>query len=169
MVEKRMAGLGLLLFVDFLISVVMLATDKNLQTDFGSVAPYYLHWYGVLAMAIVDLLAALTLLSFAAVPMLRGRAPSFQRVAVVGGLVWSVLAMLAMVGIVETYQQVGFPSANAFATYLFGVTPYPDALSYIPWLYDLLLVAYLLTAVVGVWAVWRGRSAPASSASSSTA
>jgi transposase InsO family protein len=75
-----------------------------------------------------------------------------------GGLAWSIFAILAMVGIVTSYSQVGFPNMNQFAQYLFGVTPYPGALSYVPWLYDVLLAAYVLTVLAGIVALLRVRS-----------
>jgi hypothetical protein len=154
--------LGLLLLVDLGLSVVMLATDKNLQTNFGASSPYYAHWYGVLVMGLVDLVAALAVFAWA-MPMGRNRMPTMVRHnGLTGVLVWSVLAILAMVGIVEAYMQVGFTSASQFAHYLFGTTPYPGALSYIPWLYDLLLGMYVLTAIVAAAAVWRARSVRAS-------
>jgi hypothetical protein len=167
MVEKRLAAFGGLLLLDFVISVVMLVTDKNLQTDFGASSPYYLHWYGVLAMGILDLLLGLVLLTFSATSSLARRWPKLRRLAVLGSTAWSVLAIIAMVGIVETYPQVGFANANQFAMYLFGTTAYPGALSYIPWLYDLLLAAYVLTAILGVVSLLRRR--PASTSSSASA
>jgi hypothetical protein len=149
--------LGLVLLVDFLLCVVMLVTDKNLQTDFGGKPAYYAHWYGVLAMALVDLVGALVVLA-ASVPSVRGRMPSFLgRNTATVALGWSVLAILAMVGIVESYSEVGFSTANQFAQYLFGVTAYPGVLSYIPWLYDLLLVLYVVTAAVAGVAFWQSR------------
>jgi len=152
---------GLLLLADFAIAVVMLATDKNLQTDFGGSSPYYSHWYGVLGIAVVTLLGGLVVLSLASPRMMARMArmprnrPSMLLFAALG---WSVLVVLAMVGIVESYSQVGFPSANEFAKYLFGTSAYPGALSYVPWLYDLLLGMFALTAVVAALAAWRARS-----------
>ncbi len=69
-----------------------------------------------------------------------------------------MLAIVAMVGIVESWQAVGFSSMSEFEKYLFGTSAYPFVLSYIPWLYDLLLVAYVLTAIVGIVAVMGMRS-----------
>jgi hypothetical protein len=157
MSERRVSAFGVLLLVDFLITLVMLVTDKNLQTDFGGHPQYYLHWYGALAMGVLDLLAGLTVLAYAAVPFLQRMSTTARKVVVTGALAWTIVAILAMVGIVETYQQVGFQNASQFAQYLFGVTAYPKVLSYIPWLYDLLLIFYLLTAVVGVLAVMQVR------------
>jgi hypothetical protein len=151
--------LGLVLLVDLVVSVVMLQTDKNLQTDFGGHPAYYAHWYGVLAMALLDLVTALAVLAWA-MPGARARMPGIlQRHGLTLVLVWPVLAILAMVGVVESYSMVRFSSANQFSTYLFGTTAYPGALSYIPWLYDLLLAMYFVTAVVAAAAVWHARAA----------
>jgi hypothetical protein len=149
---------GLLLLVDFAVAVVMLATDKNLQTDFGGSSPYYSHWYGVLGIAVVTLLGGLVVLSLASPRMTAGLPRSRPSMFLFGALGWSVLVVLAMVGIVETYSQVGFPSANEFAKYLFGTSAYPGTLSYIPWLYDAMLGLFALTAVVAAVAAWRARS-----------
>jgi hypothetical protein len=156
----RLAALvGLLLLVDFVVALVMLATDKNLQTDFGGAPAYYSHWYGVVAIAVVTLLAALAVLSLAS-PSMSARMPRSRPAMVLfAALGWSVLVVLAMVGIVETYSQVGFPSAGEFAKYLFGTSAYPGALSYIPWLYDLMLVLFVLTALAAAGAGWKARSA----------
>jgi len=81
---------------------------------------------------------------------------------VIGALTWTVIAILAMVGIVTSYAQVGFGTMSQFAQYLFGVTPYGHgALSYIPWLYDLLLTMYIVTALVGLAALRQLRRTPA--------
>jgi hypothetical protein len=155
--EMRAMLLGLLLLADFLVIVVMLVTDKNLQTDFGAASPYYVHWYGVLAMGIVDLLAAFAVFgNFSSYGMRTMSQVNRKRVSI-AALGWSVLAILALLGILATYQQVGFSSIGDFAHYLFGVTAYPGVSSYIPWLYDLLLVLYLLTAAVAVLVVVRAR------------
>lgn len=164
MTERRVAAFALLLLVDMVLSIVMLVTDKNLQTDFGAQSPYYLHWYGVLGMTVLDLLLGLALLVYATMPMVQKMSASARRGVVIGGLAWTVIAIIAMLGIVATYSQVGFSNAGQFAQYLFGVTPYSGVMSYLPWLYDLLLVAYLVTAIVGALAVRGTHSAPAVSA-----
>ncbi|MCI4320871.1 MAG: hypothetical protein L3K18_06435 [Thermoplasmata archaeon] len=153
---------GLLLLVDFVVAVVMLATDKNLQTNFGASSPYYVHWYGVLGIAVVTLIGGLAVLSSAS-PSMAARMPRVRpSMMLFAALGWSVLVVLAMVGIVESYSQVGFPSANEFGKYLFGTSAYPGALSYIPWLYDAMLALFVLTAIVAAAAAWRARKmAPA--------
>jgi hypothetical protein len=127
---------SLAFLVAAILSFVMLATDKNLQTDFGTVSSgYFVHWYVVLATAIADLAGAALLL------VLR------SRTAVKLGVVGSALLTLMLVGVIATYSQVGFASATAFAQYLFGVTYFGGDIRY---LYDLLLATYVGTFVIGV-------------------
>jgi hypothetical protein len=166
MSDRRFAAFGLLLLVDMVLATVMLVTDKNLQTNFGAQSPYYLHWYGVLAMAVIDLVVGGVVLAAAFPSVQRRMSPTVRRRGAMAALLWTVLAILASVGIVSAYQQVGFGSMSQFAQYLFGVTPYPDALSYIPGLYDALLVTYVLTAVAGALAVGR-RTSPTPNAATS--
>jgi hypothetical protein len=119
-----------------ILSFVMLATDKNLQTDFGTVSSgYFVHWYAVLAMGIVDLIGVALLL------ILR------SRTAVKLGVVGSGLLTLANVAVIATYSQVGFASASDFANYLFGVTYYGGDIRY---LYDVLLATYIGTFFLGI-------------------
>jgi hypothetical protein len=158
----RLAAFGALLVLDFVIAAVMLVTDKNLQTDFGAQSAYYSHWYGVLAMGVIDLLVGAVLLSSSTLPALKRMSASAQRRGVIAALLWTVLALVVSLGIVASYMQVGFSSASQFAQYLFGVTPYPGALSYIPGLYDALIALYVVTAIVGALATVRGHhGAPA--------
>jgi hypothetical protein len=153
MVEKRTLAFGVLFLVDLVLSIVMLATDKNLQTDFGSVSPYYSHWYGVLAMALVDLVVGAVLVA-AAFPVLGTRlSPPVQRAGTAVALLWAIIAIGAMVGVVTAYSQVGFSTESQFEQYLFNPTPFHGALSYLPWLYDALLAAYVVTAIVGIVAL----------------
>jgi hypothetical protein len=156
--EKWLDLLAVLFIVDFLVAVVMLVTDKNLQTDFGFQPRYYAHWYGVLAIGVLDLFAAISVLAVGSMGARGGRGASLRKYVVYGGLAWPILAILAMVGIVSAYSQVGFGSMSQFAQYLFGVTPYPGTLSYIPWLYDLMLVLFLVTAAVALRAVLQVRT-----------
>jgi hypothetical protein len=118
------------------LSFVMLATDRNLQTDFGTISSgYFVHWYVVLASAIADLAGAVVLL------VLR------SRTAVKLGVVGSALLTLMFVGVIATYAQVGFASPSDFAQYLFGITYFGGDLRY---LYDVLLATYLGTFLAGV-------------------
>jgi hypothetical protein len=131
--------------VAFLVSVVMLMTDTNLRTNFGSMSSgYYAHWYAVLVMAIVDLVGAALLI------VVRSR--TIVKLGVVG----SGLISLALVADVFTYSQVGFSSASSFANYLFGVTYYGGDIRY---LYDLLLAVYIVTFLTGIVLLLVSRSA----------
>jgi hypothetical protein len=128
-------GYSVLFFLAFALSVVMLFTDKNLQTDFGAVKQgYFLHWYVVLGTAIADLIGAIGLVVVA------------SRTAVKAGIAGSGLMILIFLGDIATYSLVGFASATAFADYLFGVT-YPGG--DIRYLYDVLLAVYIVTFIVG--------------------
>lgn len=117
-----------------ILAIIMLVTDTNLQTNFGTAPKYFVHWYGVLGMAVADLIAVALLLAWR------------TRAAVVLGVVGSSLLSLAMVAVVATYQQVGFASAGDFANYLFGVTYFGGDVRY---LYDALLGVDVATAVGG--------------------
>jgi len=101
---------------------------------------------------------ALAVLSLAS-PMMTMRMPKARPSMVLfAALGWSVIVILAMVGIVESYSQVGFSSASEFSKYLFGTSAYPGALSYIPWLYDAMLGLFVLTAIVAAAAAFTARS-----------
>jgi hypothetical protein len=162
--NRRVALFGVVLLVELVLVVVMLVTDKNLQTDFGTQSPYYYHWYGVLAMGVVDLLLALGLLGTSSMRASKSMSPAAQRRLVMSALAWTVIAIVAMVGIVATYSQVGFSTPGQFAQYLFGVTPYAGAQSYLPWLYDLMLALYVVATAVGALAM---RQVPSAATSSS--
>ncbi len=140
---------GGLFLLAAVVSFVMLVTDKNLQTDFGTVTSgYYLHWYAVLAMGVADVAGAGLLFAFR------------TRLMVKIGLVGSGLLALANLGVIATYAQVGFSSATSFADYLFGVTYYGGDIRY---LYDLLLAVYLgtfATGAVGLFATRHSQTAP---------
>lgn len=143
-----------LLIVGVAVAVVMLITDKNLQTNFQSVTPYYIHWYGLLALAVVTLLVAALLLLVARRTSRSGSVGRRDRTLVWAGFAWAVLSVIGVVGILASYQQVGFSLAD-WAKYLFGVTAYPGTVpgSYIPWLYDVLLGAFVAAMIAGAIAV----------------
>lgn len=131
-------ALGLIFILAFLVALTILFTDKNLQTDFGIQHPYFIHWYGMLTIAIVSLIAG-------AVLLVQGR-----RSLGLAGTIGSSLLALFLIADLATYSQVGFKSVSQFATYLFGVMKYPGSLSYIPGLYDLLFALFVIGAIVGV-------------------
>lgn len=138
------------------LSVLMLATDKNLQTDFGTVSSgYFVHWYVILATAIADIVGAGLLLA------LRSRR------AVLLGVIGSGALIAVLLGAILTYSQVGFSSAGDFANYLFGITYYGGDIRY---LYDALLGTYVVTFVTGIvgLAVTRGARAPAEAGESNS-
>jgi hypothetical protein len=153
-----------LLLLDFVLVLVMLATDKNLQTDFGATSAYYLHWYAGLALGILTLIAALFVLLTAGRSTSDGKPTNVGRWAVMGGTVWAWLAVIGLVAVVATFKQVGFSSANQFAHYLFGFSAYPGALSYVPWLYDLVFALYAVSAIIGSLALYQVQTATRSAA-----
>lgn len=134
--SKTVYAVGILLLIDFAITLVILFTDKNLQTDFGIVKPYFIHWYGLLITGIVDIIGAGIIF---ARPTGRN-----STIAAVGTL----LLALFLIADIVTYSMVGFSSASSFATYLFGFTKFKGSLSYIPGLYDILFVFYVITSGV---------------------
>ena len=132
-------------FVAAGLSVLMLFTDKNLQTDFGTVSSgYFDQWYLILATALADVIGGALLL------VLRSRR------AVLMGVVGSGLLAGLLLGGIFTYQQVGFASASQMANYLFGITYYGGDIRY---LYDVLLATYLATFLGGAVGLLATRSA----------
>lgn len=131
-----------LIYVAFAITMVILFTDKNLQTNFGLVSSgYFLHWYGLLVTAIVDVVGASILIV--------KRTGFLSKVGVVGS---GLLALFLVLDIL-TYNMVGggyFTSPSQFATYLFGFSKYQGTLNYIPGLFTGLFIVYLIAVVVGV-------------------
>ncbi len=136
---------GFLFALAAIVSVVMLLTDSNLRTDFGTVTSgYYLHWYVILITAVADAVGAVGLWVVG------------SRRAVQVGVVASALLILILVGDIFTYSSVGFATAGDFANYLFGITYYGGNIRY---LYDLLLGVYVVTfgSGLGLLAVRRPR------------
>ncbi len=129
---------GIVFILAFLTAIVVLFTDKNLQTDFGSQPPYFIHWYGMLVISLVSMITGIVLI-----------VSRKRDLGIAGTLVSTVLALF-LIGDVATYSQVGFNSASQFATYLFGVTRYPNSHPYIPGLYDLLLILFIVATILGV-------------------
>ncbi len=135
-VNKAIYAVGILLLADFAITMVILFTDKNLQTDFGIVKPYFIHWYGLLITGIVDIIGAGIIF---ARPTGRN-----STIAAVG----TALLAVFLVADIATYSLVGFTSASSFATYLFGFSKFKGSLPYIPGLYDILFAFYIITSGV---------------------
>lgn len=134
--KKIIFVVGILLLIDFIITMVILVTDHNLQTDFGTTKPYFIHWYGLLITGIIDLVGAAVIFA--------KPTPQNSTIAAVG----SLLLAIFLVADVATYSLVGFSSASSFATYLFGFSKYPGSLPYIPGLYDVLFALYVITSAV---------------------
>lgn len=141
------AYLALPFLLAFALSVVMLLTDSNLRTNFGTITSgYYSHWYVVLVTAIVDLIVVGTLVAFR------------SRTAFKGGVVVSGLMVVLLLADILAYSQVGFSSATDFANYLFGITYYGGNVRY---LYDALLGVYIATLVGGLVTLVATRRTPA--------
>lgn len=119
----------------FIVTVVILFTDKNLQTDFGSVKPYFVHWYGMLVIALIEIVASILLFTMG------------SRKLYLASLIGSLLLALFLVADIFTYSMVGFSSPQQFATYLFGVTNYEGNVMYIPGLYDVLFALLVVTSI----------------------
>ncbi|OWP57355.1 MAG: hypothetical protein B2I17_01590 [Thermoplasmatales archaeon B_DKE] len=134
------AYLAVLFLIQFIITMVILFTDQNLQTDFGTVPKYFIHWYGLLVTGVVDIIAFIVLLAV-------------RKRSIVGvGVGWGVFVAAFQVADIATYStlNIGF-SAGSFAQYLFGVTKFSGALPYIPGLYDLLFALYIVAIGVGLF------------------
>jgi hypothetical protein len=128
------------------LSVLMLISDKNLQTNFGSLSSgYYSQWYLVLITAVADVVGAGLLLALR------------SRLAVKLGVVGSGALIAVLLGGILTYQQVGFATAGDFATYLFGITYYGGDIRY---LFDALLATYIGTFLFGIVGLVRTRDVP---------
>ncbi|MGI0054722.1 MAG: hypothetical protein ACREB9_02870 [Thermoplasmata archaeon] len=132
-----------LFFLAFGLSVLMLLTDTNLRTDFGSMSSgYYAHWYVILVIAIVDVIGGVLLVVVG------------SRIAIKAGVVGAGLIALIFVGDILTYGQVGFSSASAFASYLLGWTYSGGNIRY---LYDVLLAVYIVAFISGTVALAKTR------------
>lgn len=133
---------GLLLVVAFITAIVILFTDHNLQTDFGTVPKYFYHWYGMLVIAIVSLIGGIIIVM--------KHDSLFGKIGIAG----SAIIAIFLVADIATYStlNLGF-TASQFATYLFGFSHYAGAESYIPGLYDILFIEFILAAIVGVIAL----------------
>lgn len=133
--------------VCLVVTAVILFTDKNLQTDFGTVSPYFIHWYGLLVTAVIDVIAIVVLFA-------KGSRRTLQ-VSSVG----SILLAIFLVADIFLYSMVGFSSYSQFATYLFGFSKYPGSMNYIPGLYDILLALYVVTFIVSLISARRKQKA----------
>jgi hypothetical protein len=145
---------GAAFLLAFVLSVVMLITDKNLRTNFGTISSgYYFHWYVVAATAVADIVGAALL-------FLR---PS--RMGLKIGVIGSGLLAVIFLGDILTYSLVGFSSASAFANYLFGISYFGGDIRY---LYDALLAVYIATFLWGIVSLVFSRSSASSASKSET-
>lgn len=134
---------AIIMYAAFLITVVILFTDMNLQTNFGLVTSgYFIHWYWLFVTAIIDVAGASLLIAFRT-----------RRLSMAGTAGTSVMAAFLVLD-VFTHSMVagGSFTLAGFADYLFGVSFYNGALSYIPGLYDILIAVYVIASIVGVFA-----------------
>jgi hypothetical protein len=139
--DRFSAYFSLLFLIQFVITIVILLTDQNLQTDFGTVPKYFIHWYGLLVTGLVDIVAFIVLLV------------ARKRSMVGVGVGWAVFMAIFQIADIATYGMLNVGlSASSFAQYLFGVTKFKGALPYIPGLYDLLFAIYVIAIAVGLYA-----------------
>ena len=134
------AYFSLVFLIQFVITLVILLTDQNLQTDFGTVPKYFIHWYGLLATGLVDIIAFIVLLAV-------------RKRSMVGvGVGWALFMAIFQIADIATYGMLNVGlSAGSFAQYLFGVTKFGGALPYIPGMYDLLFAIYIIAIGVGLF------------------
>jgi hypothetical protein len=130
---KDIRLIGVVFLVDFLLTMAILFSDRNLQTDFGITKPYFIHWYGLLITGLIALIGGIIIL----------KRPDHKIFTT--GAVGSILLALFLVSDIALYHEVGFSTPFQFAKYLFGVTKYPGSLTYIPGLYDALFALYIVT------------------------
>lgn len=135
---------ALVIYAAFVITVVILFTDKNLQTDFGLVSNgYFYHWYVLFATAPVDVAGATILIVFRT-----------KGLSIAGTAGTSILAAFLILD-VFSYETVGGGAMtfSGFANYLFGFGTYSGVQPYIPGLYDILIIVYVIASVVGAFAI----------------
>lgn len=136
------------IYLAFVITLVILFTDHNLMNDFGEdiymFAGYFLHWWGLLITAIIDVIGATILLLY------------HSRKLVKVGLIGASLLALFQVLDIFTYSMVGL-TASQFATYLFGFSRYNNAEPYIPGMYDVLFIVYILGSIMGAMVLLKSK------------
>ena len=147
--EGKIRILGFLFLIDFIVTMVILFTDKNLQNDFGiyTGSGYFIHWYGLLVTGILDIIGAILLFI------------KPEKLYLIFGTIWSVFMIGFTFGDILLYNEVGLSNANQFATYLFGLSKYPGAEPYYPGLYDILVAIYIVAFVYALIILIKERSA----------
>lgn len=137
--RRYSAYFSVLFFIQFLITLIILTSDQNLQTDFGTVPKYFLHWYGMLVSGIVDIIAFVILIFTA------------KRLFIGLGVIWGAFMAVFQVADILTASSLNVGlTESQFATYLFGFSKYPGALPYIPGLYDVLFAIYIVIVIAGI-------------------
>lgn len=143
---------ALIIYAAFVITAVILFTDRNLQTNFGLVSSgYFYHWYVLFATATVDVAGATLLIAFRS-----------KRLSIAGTVGTAVLSAFLVLDVLS-YESVagGSMTFSEFASYLFGFGTYSGALPYIPGLYDILIIVYVIASIVGVFAIITSVHSPA--------
>ena len=135
--EGKIRILGFLLLIDFIVTMVILFTDKNLQNDFGKYrgSGYFINWYGLLATGILDIIGAIILFV------------KPQKLFLIFGAIWSLFMIGFTVGDIFLNGETGAGTTYQFATYLFGLSKDPGYESYYPGLYDVLVAIYIVALV----------------------
>ncbi|MHB8361156.1 MAG: hypothetical protein ACYDDC_05060 [Thermoplasmataceae archaeon] len=141
--------LGMLLLIDFIVTLTILITDNNLKNDFGIYkgSGYFYHWYGLMITGILDLIGAIILFI------------KPQKIFLMLGAIWSIIMIAFTVGDIFQYKSVGFSNASQFASYLFGLSKFPGAEPYYPGLFDILVGIYVIALIYSIIAVIKTRNA----------
>ena len=150
---------GGLLILDFILVIVMLATDKNLQTDFGGSAPYYIHWYAGLCIGVVTLLVALFILALLAEQLPMESPPAWVDLESSAGR-YGPGSWLSACS--ESWPPTAKWDSSRLAnlpTISLASLPTPDHSRTFPWLYDAVIGMFIVSAIVGVVAVMHIRAA----------
>jgi hypothetical protein len=137
--SSKLVFTSVLLFIITVIALIILITDKNLQTDFGAVKPYYYHWYGLLFLAIFTFVCGILTLSK------NSRLSRYS--SILGGV---IPLIFIIIDVFILYKSVGFYSYIQFAQYLFGISRYPYSLPYIPGLFDVYTALLFLELILAL-------------------
>ncbi len=141
---------SLIIYIAFIITLVILFTDHNLMNDFGikiyMFEGYFLHWWGLLITGIIDVIGASILLLY--------HTKKLVKVGIIGT---SLLALFQVLDIFTYSMLKAGLTASQFATYLFGFSKYPSTEPYIPGMYDILLIVYIIASITGVFVLSKSK------------
>lgn len=127
---------GTFSFLIFIVGVIVLETDKNLQTDFGFYKSYYYHWWILLGVVIITLLISIVTIFY-------------KRKITILPFMWSLITIIIILADpIFFYKSVGFSNSGQFFTYLFSFSKYPGTLSYIPGLFTVFTVLVILNFII---------------------